>query len=632
MRTPSLLWTRRTRRRGSALAFVLIMTIALAALALSAIALRSNATLQGKSFDREREYRYAAEAALAIGKSRLNSDPMALKQSGDTMLYQNLTLQAADGKTIPGVTVDVYAAMTGSTTGQFGRFASVVALAQDVQHRSRFVRRLELSQESFAKFAYWSDKETGVSGNIIYFNNNDQMRGPVWSNDAINIGTGGATFWDEVGTAKTIAGKSYGVFKNGTPLENQKPIVLPSTANLSYLPGYAASGKLSFNAPNAGGANAVKMRIEFVPVDLDANGTTTGVDEGFIRVYTADPPTPTSYLRGDGTNDNCGDWHGPVGDKHFYPVSVHRMAWFPAHLVATGDEFFPLLINAQRHGNPANTSDDAILSRGGSRCYLGGDPRLVAVERNSAAFPNAAKQKGGDDTTFTAIGTRGRWTAWVGAVDGRLVGRPDAAYLHPLHRSVNGGSKGVIYITGTVGLSGVVRGNFTLYASQNVILLDDLRYATPPQTGLCQDMLGIISGNDIIVADNGLNTPQYFAGYRNMDDTQDFNIHAVMMALNQSFTVENYNGGPSNVNDCEGTNVGRGCLYLNGGVIQKARGPVGLSSGEGFTKRYSYDRCAIGHPPPYFPTTGRLIDNRYYEIDPVGLNVSQFFKTITAGP
>ena len=628
MRTHHHLWTRRGRRRGSALAFVLIMTIALAALALSAIALSSNATLQGKNFDREREYRYAAEAALAIGKSRLNNDPMALKPTGDTVLYQNLILQAADGKSIPGVTVDVYAATTGSTTGQFGRFASIVAIAQDVQHRSRFVRRLELSQESFAKFAYWSDKETNVSGNIIYFNNNDQLRGPVWSNDAINIGSGGATFWDEVGTAKTIAGKAYGVYKGPAPLENQKPITLPSTSNLSYLPGYAVSGNLSFNAPTSGSANSVKMRIEFVPVDLDGNGATTGADEGFVRIYTADPPTSASYLRGDGTNDNCGDWHGKGVNRHFYPVTVHRMAWFPAHMVAIGDT---TLAAATKHGDATKTSDDAILSQPLSRCYLGGDPHLVAIERNSAAFANADKQKGGDDTTFTATGTKGKWKAWVGAVDGRLVGRSDAAYLYPLHRSINTGSKGVIYVNGTVGVSGVVRGNYTLYASQNVIILDDLVYATPPQTGLCQDMLGLISGNDVIVADNGPNTPQDFNGYRNMDDTQDLNIHAVMMALNQSFTVENYDTGPTNVNDCQGTNVGRGCLFLNGGVIQKARGPVGTSSGSGFTKRYSYDRCAIGHPPPYFPTTGRLVDNRYYEIDPVGLDVHQFFNTITAG-
>jgi hypothetical protein len=98
-----------------------------------------------------------------------------------------------------------------------------------------------------------------------------------------------------------------------------------------------------------------------------------------------------------------------------------------------------------------------------------------------------------------------------------------------------------------------------------------------------------------------------------------------MMALNTSFGVEQWDTGPSNANDCEGTNGGRGCLYLYGGLIQQQRGAVGLVSGQGFIKRYSYDRCAISKPPPYFPTTGRFLDNRYYEIDPVRFDVKKLF-------
>jgi hypothetical protein len=30
-------------------------------------------------------------------------------------------------------------------------------------------------------------------------------------------------------------------------------------------------------------------------------------------------------------------------------------------------------------------------------------------------------------------------------------------------------------------------------------------------------------------------------------------------------------------------------------------------------------------PPPYFPTTGRYLKNRYYEIDPVGFTVAGWF-------
>jgi hypothetical protein len=43
---------------------------------------------------------------------------------------------------------------------------------------------------------------------------------------------------------------------------------------------------------------------------------------------------------------------------------------------------------------------------------------------------------------------------------------------------------------------------------------------------------------------------------------------------------------------------------------------------------YTYDRCAVRNPPPYFPTTGRFIDNRYLELDPVGFNPGTYFRTL----
>lgn len=56
---------------------------------------------------------------------------------------------------------------------------------------------------------------------------------------------------------------------------------------------------------------------------------------------------------------------------------------------------------------------------------------------------------------------------------------------------------------------------------------------------------------------------------------------------------------------------GIGELRLNGGVIQKYRGPLGALSAatgqqsSGFAQIYKYDRRATIAPPPYFPTTGK---------------------------
>ncbi|HWL38939.1 MAG TPA: hypothetical protein VNO75_01780 [Gemmatimonadaceae bacterium] len=638
-------------RRGFALITVIMLTLGMAALAASAIYLSGNSQLLGTSIDREREFKYGAEAAMAMGKSRLNTDALVLPDTGYVTLMSGDQIIGADGLPLPGVSVNLYTGPTGSNSGQFGRFASVVAEARDGQG-ARFVRRLELTQESFARFAYWSNQEKNSSGGIIYFANNDQLWGPVWSNDIININSTGAHFHNEVGTAKTIQGKNYGTFDKGYS-ENKPVVQLPSNASLAKLAGFAASGSTSFAAGNSDGPESIRTRIEFIAADIGSGGTdSTGVDEGFIKMYTAktanSPPSgypsisasqASDWVRGDWTTTktsarNCGAWYRvtPGGPLKFFPASVHLTTtssgttWFKSLLIAGG------MTNTQAT-TASNRSLDDIMKLAGSRCFLGGDPHLVAEERNSPAFTNAQKQKGGDDTTFTVDGVRGTWATYPGPKDPRVIAnRKDVNQLFPIYRGLNTGTKGVIHVAGSVGISGVLRGKLTLYATHNIVYLDDLRYASDPTVEGCPNMMGVIAGKNITVADNAfLNPPEIDEDYRNLDDTRDLFIHGVLMAIDQSFGVENYSAGPSDANGCEGTDSGRGCLYLNGGIIQERRGAVGLVAGQGFIKRYSYDRCAVTSPPPYFPTTGRFLDNRYYEIDPVRFDVAKLFARLTPG-
>ncbi|HTR78374.1 MAG TPA: hypothetical protein VMH39_09700, partial [Gemmatimonadaceae bacterium] len=104
---------------------------AVGTMALSAIYVTGNANLMAQSYEKESQLKYAAEAGLEIGKARLNFDPNALPSSSYVALLSGATLHAADNQPINGITVNVYAGPTGSTTGQYGRFASVVAEARD---------------------------------------------------------------------------------------------------------------------------------------------------------------------------------------------------------------------------------------------------------------------------------------------------------------------------------------------------------------------------------------------------------------------------------------------------------------------------------------------------------------------
>jgi len=649
-------------RRGSALILTLVLALTLASLATSAIYLGGNEQILANSYDQEHDMRYAADAVLAMGKSKLNSDPYAAPDSGYTTVTNNATMLGADGTAIPGITVSMYLGPTSSNTGQFGRFASVVAVARN-QAGAQVVRRLELAQESFARFAYWSNRETN-NGSVIYFNNNDQLWGPVWSNDQINIGSGGARFHGTVGTATGIAGAGYGTFDVGYSV-NQKPITLPSNTTLSALAGYASSGGFNFSAPNSNAVDQTRMRIEFVarPYNGGTGGVAglpiNGVDDGFFRVYIG---KSGPWVRGDSTPDNCGATYvftnsgtglGSPSRPAFVPVSENTRAWFKAALTNSGN-YTSSVVTSLTSGNTSTLTAN-VLKQASARCYLGGDPNLRAVSYRSqpgsaytsdtvgmatktgAQILAVAQKIAGDSTTFypgTTTNTMGYWMPYAGALAHQLTSLwpVEAPYLFPLYRGLNPGTKGVIHVSGTTGVSGTLRGRVTLYATGSVAILRDTKYVTDPSLNNCTaDMLGIIASNDIFVADNALQDPLNVSGvgYRNMDDTKDVFVHGVMMALNTAFGVENYSAGPNNANDCEGINNGRGCLYLTGGIIQQQRGAVGLSDGTGFAKRYSYDKCALYNPPPYFPTTGRYTDNRYYEIDPAGFDVAALYRSLT---
>lgn len=623
-------------RPAFALGVALVFTLVIGALATAAIILTSNATLLARSVEHQRDLKYAAEAGLQKVKSRLDLNAALLPDSGESQLMTNATIQSADYVTVPGIKVNVWVGPTGSLSGQYGNFASIVSQAVDNIGVS-YVERLEVVQESFARYAYWSNSETGTYG-TIYFQGGDQLWGPVWSNDILHIGSTGATFHDSVGTAQYVSGAGYGTFMKGY-LQYQRPVPLPSTTALSKLSGYASSAGYSFTAPTTGDETTVLMRIEFVATDLNGDGDSLDDNEGFFRVYKANTGKQ-AWLRGDWPGStsvsaylNCGDWHSVAGasDLKFFPAAVHPTLWFKTLMKAAG------MTDAQATAEQS-ASISTIMQHPGARCYPGGDPHLVAVARNTPLYTAAQWQKGGDDTTFTPVDAYGSWVKYTDTPNATVAAkRADANYLFPLSRALNANYKGVIYVGGTTGVSGTVRGRSTLYShTGDLVLLDDIRYAHDPSLNTCSDVLGLIADNDIVVADNGINTPQNVNPggstiYRSLDDTQDMYIQAVTMALNTSFRVQNFLSGPTTALNCQGTIVGRGCLYVTGGIIQVTRGPVGTGAGTGYVKQYSYDACAGQYPPPYFPTTGRFTDNRYYEVNPIGFNVVNLFKSITTG-
>ena len=600
-------WRHVDNERGVALITVLLVTLALVAVSAGALMLTSQTSLVNKYHQRQSLLEAAADAGLEEVRSKVNGNIKLYPDTAFTTMETDAPVYDAGGAVIPGLKRSLYVGPIGIASGQYGVFGSAVSVVSD-QSGNRVVRRLEVVQESFAKFAYF----TNVEGSIV-FASGDQIFGPVHSNDQIEVSTSGSgmTFHGPVTTAQDILGKSNATFKQGYN-EHVSPIPMPTTAALTKLQTQAIAGNTAFVSNNNGTAGQAEMRIEFVAIDLNGDGLTNGANEGFIKVFqnadesyvSASRPTNSSTTLFMREENNCGHVHAAAGGT-FVTVGF-----------APGTTSGPY-----GHGTTGTAAEiwNNVLTGATRRCLLGGDSLLMT------GLPAGQRNAG--------------WLPWPGAISPLVAARYDAQYLFPISRELNPTFKGVIYVEGKVVVSGRLRGRVTLAATNNIIIGDDLTYVTNPAAGTCVDMLGMFSATDVVVSDNLINGPARVTDggsgtYYTMDNDAHEFLHGVVLGLS-NFLVENHNSGPNNSatgrENCETTQWGRGCLYLTGGIIQETRGAVGTTGGTGNLKRYSYDACAFNNPPPYFPTTGHFSKGHYFEIDPTGFNIATYFNLLAAG-
>lgn len=139
---------------------------------------------------------------------------------------------------------------------------------------------------------------------------------------------------------------------------------------------------------------------------------------------------------------------------------------------------------------------------------------------------------------------------------------------------------GVISSDEDVYVKGVVNGQVTVTSMQKIYIIDDILYADDPRINPeSTDMLGLVATEGVIVEDNP-------------DNRIECEINGSVMAVEESFRAENIYFTPP------------GRLVLYGGVIQKARGPVGTPTPTGYRKYYVFDERFEFNYPPYFPVAG----------------------------
>ena len=624
-------------RRGFALVAVLLIAMVATVLALASGMMAMSSKLVQTGSDRAASVDDAAISALAIERSRLNARLDTVPLEGYLTVANN---QSVGG----GITRSIWISRIGNSdslanVGEFGVQAEVVAQAKDAFGNTTILRE-QMYQESFARYAAFTDKARSTAGWLLYWALGAQAQGPVHSNDTIYVWSGStpspqATFHDVVTTAAVVSNKSFALFKKGPPTEKIAKIPMPTSADLNVLKTIAGKAGYSFT-PNVvtGDSALATMRIEFLAIDADGDGNTTGPDDGFFRVFqtkagsplgagyaTARPPVPPTAASGAPVpagsavpidsllySPNCGRVE-IVGGRSAVPVTMRAIPHRAAG--SYGD----------RMQDKANAFDNNA-----TRCFLGGDERLSPTG------------------VFQAADSGGYWMPRTsGSLPPAVAARADADYLWPLSPAYNYNFRGVIFVEGKVAVSGVVRGRVTVASRNVMVIAHNLTQATSPAvvTGICtpdDDVVGLMAGEYVMYSDNTLATPQgrrtgstgsaWSWPRKDFDpspNSPDVMIHASVLAL-KSVAAENASppgGTPAN------RFVKRGTTRLIGGTIETRTGQTGTMSGvnlHGYHDDLSYNRCLLQYPPPYFPTTGRWTRSQFFVVNPQGFNPATWFS------
>jgi hypothetical protein len=651
--------------RGIALVLALLITMAVAAMAIGGVMIAGSGTLTSKFNAKEAALHSLADAGLEIARDSINRAVTVLPDTGYIQIVPASTIIDAQGTTITGYTRSVYAGKTGgrtggpATSGQYGsNFMSVVSIINDPRG-SVAARRGLFTQESWSRFAVAINN---WGGSAVY-GCGESIAGPFHSNSTLRLQSSCTTpkvdFFGPVTVVGSISNPGSGNFTQGYTT-GAAPLAWPTAAQLATMQAYAqqsdaAGGDYDITGGNIG-VNRACTRIDFQVLDSNGNGTIEW-DEGYFRVFrclSTAGITDSSLAMVNGrrwTNINTAGMTGTIPtistDPNLLSPNCGGVAgarpWMTARAIWT---------DMTALGRTADQKRDTIrvaLNSAQRRCFLGGDPRL----RNNLPADTLL----GDSTSVNAglpANVGGKWIqrrtgahSSVTPVRNTIAGGGDAEYWIPLGK--NASFKGVIYVTGDVAISGRLRGRVSVVTTGNILLADDFQYWTTPGTNCTEtgDIFGAISASNVVIQDNNVQTPfrvnnTYVGGFDDTPASENYHLFMLMLGnfMGDIPGIPVYTGPASPA--IPGTlpdrcaNAAAGCIRITGGmglgnVDWWTYYGVGSTNSSGWAEAHTFDPCGVSNPPPYFPTTGRFVKSRYYELDPVWLNqtgVANYFQEL----
>lgn len=669
--------------RGIALLLALLITMAVAAMAIGGVMIAGSGGLISKFNAKEAALHSLADAGLEVARDSINRALTLLPLTGYVQIVPASTIVDAQGYTITGYTRSVYAGKTGgrtggpATAGQYGsNFMSVLSIINDPRG-SVAARRGLFTQESWARFAVainlWSNPG-------VVYGCGESITGPMHSNSNLQLQSGCSTpkvdFFGKVTVVGSISNSGSGNFTQGS-VTGAAPMAWPTAAQLATMQQYAQDadvpgGDYDIAGGNTG-LNRPCTRLDFQVLDSNRDGTIQW-DEGYVRVFkcfstgvAATADSSYTFVTGRRWNSVPADLFALLSPPQVVTTTNDPNIVSPtcggvtgARPWTTARNLYAQMTAAGRTAAQKRDSIRVALNSAQRRCLLAGDPRLNAMLPSDTLLRDSATVNVNLAATFGGKWIRRRTgaDASVTPVRNTIATGGDAEYWIPLGK--NPSFKGVLYVTGDVAISGRLRGRVSVVTTGNIVLADDFQYWTTPGTNCTEtgDIFGAISTSNVVIEDNNVQTPfkvgQYLAGavpawaggyVGGFDDTPaDENYHLFMIMLGNwggdipgipVYTGPASPAIPGTLPDrC--ANAASGCIRVTGGmglgrIDWWTYWGVGGANSSGWAEAHAFDPCGVSNPPPYFPTTGRFVKSRYYELDPVWLNqttVANYFAEL----
>ncbi|MBN2069960.1 MAG: DUF4900 domain-containing protein [Candidatus Krumholzibacteriota bacterium] len=183
---------------GSALVIVILIMVALTGIAFGLSSLSVNETQLASNEMLDKQVFYLAEAGVEKSLRHLSELTVPFTGSGTN---KDQPVELYDKADLYGKgTVTVYLDPLDSNTGNPSRFVMATVRATLNGTGISKVLQVQVGQQNFSRYAYFSDMEKSPSGSTIWFYENDEFHGPVHTNDQMHI-YGNPDFYGEASSA-----------------------------------------------------------------------------------------------------------------------------------------------------------------------------------------------------------------------------------------------------------------------------------------------------------------------------------------------------------------------------------------------------------------------------------------------